>query len=139
MTSGTKYYYRVRAEPQVDAQNADDPNAGWSADDMDDAASATTHGATPDAPTNLEATGVAGAINLTWEAPVVHEDNGFEITGYQVYKWTVAVGSLRPPLMRSLTATEIDYADEDLATGSTHYYVVRACQQPGCWCLVEYQ
>ena len=134
---GTKFYYRVRAVPQLNDGGSDDAEAGWSADDMDDAASAATLGATPTATRELAATqGGAGTINLNWLAPTT--DNGFEITGYEVYRWGNSSWNLVTTTDDDLSG-DSDYEDEDLAAGSTHYYIVRAMnsQGAGAWSNID--
>jgi titin len=133
---GTKHYYRVRAMPQDDGNNGTDADAGWSADDMDDAASAATLGATPSMPQGLAATqGGAGTINLNWTAPTT--DNGFEITGYEVYRWGNSSWNLVTTTDDEISG-DPEYADEDLDAGSKHYYIVRAMnsQGAGAWSAI---
>ena len=116
---------------------AADDDAGWSADDMDDAASAATLGATPSAPQTLVATAAndARTINLTWTSPA--SDNGFDITGYEVYRWGNSSWNLVTTTDEDLSGA-VDYADEDLDAGSTHYYIVRAMnsQGAGAWSAI---
>ena len=63
LAPGTKFYYRVRALPQVDT-DADGSNAdeGWSSTTRDGGASDTTHGDVPSVPQNVvEGDGTNGA------------------------------------------------------------------------------
>ena len=134
---GTKHYYRVRAMPQDDGNNGTDAEAGWSADDMDDAASAATLGATPSAPQGLGAEAVedTSTINLNWTAPA--QDNGFDITGYEVYRWGSSSWNLVTTTDDEISGGP-EYADEDLDAGYKHYYIVRAMnsQGAGAWSVI---
>ena len=121
---GVQHYYRVRAMPQTDSDE------GWSANEKDDGASATTLGATPTAPLALAAARGTDpdqdTIALTWNVPAT--DNGFPVTGYELSKWN---GSAWVVHEASLPATPRSYTDKDLARGSKHYYLLRAMNSQG--------
>ena len=88
LTPGTKYYYRVRATPQnVDTTtpaNDDTGDEGWSADDMEDGASATTLGDVPARPTLTVGAETTNTVPLMWENP---NAGGAPITSYELRTW----------------------------------------------------
>jgi len=130
LTAGTTYYYRIRALPQV----VDTPDSttglddeGWSADDMDDATSATTPGNTltrPGTPT-VDGTPTASSITFTWAAATVTA-GGPAITGYDVQIWDGSMWSDEATLGVVLT-----YTDSSLMAGTRYYYRVRARNSQG--------
>ena len=129
LTAGTKYYYRIRALPQV--LDTDDPtdglnDEGWSADDMDDATSVTTPGNTLTAPTALTAGATtANSITFTWtEATVLA--GGQAITGYDVQMWD---GSMW--VDEASLGVVTTYTDNGLMAGTRHYYRVGARNSQG--------
>ena len=124
LEAGTKYYYRIRALPQ------DSDVAGWSATNVSDGASATTHGDTPGRPNwaggNFGET--ASSLMLTWEEP--SETGGSAITGYELRIWNGSSWVVEATLGNVLT-----YTDKKLAAGTKYYYIVRAIngQGAGLW------
>ena len=128
LDAGTKYYYRIRALPQLaDDRTTPDAAAGWSATDTSDATSATTHGDTPQRPTDLAvavaATNPTTSLTLTWTAPTI--TGGSDITGYEVQirsggRW-----------VDEATPTAATYTDTGLDVGTKYYYRVRAVNSQG--------
>lgn len=125
LAAGTKYYYRIRALPQLDADGAADVDAGWSATNMSDATSATTHGDTPGRPAWAagDFTPTASSLVLTWEAP---DSGGSAITGYKLQIWSGGRWVDEATLGVVLT-----YTDMNLAAGAKYYYRVRAINSQG--------
>ena len=133
---GTTYYYRIRAVPQPVDPTPTVPEAdrGWSADDMDDATSATTPGNTLGPPTALTVgTGndapTANSLTFTWTAATVTA-GGPAVTGYDVQMWDGSMWADEASLGNVLT-----YTDSGLMAGTRYYYRVRAknSQGPGPW------
>ncbi len=127
LTAGTKYYYRVRALPQLAAdRTTPDNDAGWSAENMSDAASATTHGDTPGRPTwaadDFAAT--ANSLVLTWVEP--SNTGGSAITGYKLRIRSGGRWVAEATLGKVLT-----YTDMNLDAGTKYYYSVRAINSQG--------
>ena len=149
LTAGSTHYYRIRALPQVVETTGDDPDdltdEGWSAEDTaetgEDAPEGATMGMTlvdgPGAPTQTSApTATTNSITILWTAP--DDIGGSAITKYEVYKWN---GSSWVHETDVLAVTgQTDYTSEDmgLASGTTHYYIVRAVNAhgPGDWSQV---
>ena len=130
LQAGTKYYYRVRALPQVDEDDTADPDAGWSADDMEDGVSATTHGDVPGEPQSLATASGDNAptidtIMLMWAAPV--DLGGSTITGYKLQVWDSASSRW----VDEATPTGTSYTDRGLTAGTTYYYRVAAVNSHG--------
>ena len=133
LEAGTTYYYRVRALPQVDDEEPPqaDPDAGWSAEDKDDAEPAITHGNVPGAPSlnEIETSAVTpNSIMIGWGAPDF--SGGSDIKAYEVHKWDGSRWVLKTTVGAVLT-----YTDTGLAAGTKHYYIVRAVNDsgPGKW------
>lgn len=137
LTAGTKYYYRIRALPQnVDtagsAKGTDDE--GWSADDMMDAASATTHGDVPAQPALTVGTETANTVPLTWTAP---NAGGAPISSYELRIWNSATNmwDLEDEKMAMddevAGTTSYSYTDMNLAAGTRYYYILRAKNSQG--------
>jgi len=130
LMAGTKYYYRIRALPQLGADGNADADAGWSATDMSDATSETTHGDTPGRPTWPTAAfdPTASSLVLVWEAPTA--TGGSDITGYELEIWSSGRWVDETTLGNVLT-----YTDMSLAAGTKYYYRVRAIngQGAGLW------
>ena len=127
LAAGTKYYYRIRALPQLTAdRTASDPDAGWSARGTSDAASATTHGDTPGRPTGFTATTVSDStttLTLAWTGPI--DNGGSAITGYEVQirsdgQWVTKTTMASSP-----------HTYTGLAAGTRYYYRVRAINSQG--------
>ena len=120
---GTKYYYRIRAMPQADDAS------GWSATDMSDGASATTHGDTPGAPTVTAPAGAgitANSLTVTWVAPTA--TGGSDITGYMVQIFDRASSRW----VHEATLGDVtEYMDTGLTPGTKYYYRVQAINSQG--------
>ncbi len=119
LEAGTKYYYRIRALPQTG-------DAGWSATNMSDGASATTYGDTPGRPTwpAGDFTATASSLVLTWEAP--NNTGGSAITGYKLQIWSGGRWVDEATLGNVLT-----YTDMNLNAGTKYYYRVLAINSQG--------
>ena len=132
LTAGTTYYYRIRALPQVGDDGSPDADAGWSATDMSDGASATTQGgAGPPTVTAPAGAGItASSLTFTWAAPT--QTGGTAITGYtvQIYDRASSMWIDEATLGNVLT-----YTDMNLVAGTKYYYRVRAMngQVGGQW------
>ncbi|MCY3904511.1 MAG: fibronectin type III domain-containing protein [Caldilineaceae bacterium] len=117
LSPGTEHIYRIRALPQSGT-------GGWSATDVSDGASATTHGDAPGRPTALAvAPASTTSLTLTWTAPT--ETGGSDITGFEVQirsggRW-----------VDEATPTTATYTDTGLAVGTKYYYRVRAVNSQG--------
>jgi hypothetical protein len=113
LSSGTTYYYRVRAT------NANGSSANTST------ASATTTATIPAAPSGLTATPASSSeIDLSWTNNATNQ-TGFQIdqatdSGFTQNLTTVTVG-----------ANATTYAATGLALGTTYYYQVRATNSAG--------
>ena len=120
LAAGTKYYYRIRALPQPDA------DSGWSATNVSDGASATTHGDTPGRPewATGDFTPTASSLEFTWEVPGV--TGGSAVTGYELRIWDGSQWVVEATLGNVLT-----YTDRNLDAGTKYYYVVRAINSQG--------
>ena len=115
---GTKYYYRVQAM-------AGTTEGSWSATNMSDGASATTHGDTPGAPTISDvAAASTSSLTITWTAP--DATGGSAITGYELWTWN---GSRW--VSRATVGAVLTYTDMNLEAGTTYYYIVRAVNSQG--------
>ena len=144
LASGTKYTYRIRAQPQTG-------DAGWSTDNP----SATTQTGTPGRPlmfaadaTDTPATDdgeaeVVGSITLTWMPPgVVNEndpvdDGGSDLTGYEIQ---ILDTSTRTWVDEATVAADVStYTDEDLEPGKTYYYILRAVNAEGAGAWTAFQ
>lgn len=86
---------------------------------------ATPDDAPPAAPTSLTATGVTGAVNLSWTAPA-----DTDLAGYNIYRGTAAGFTPGTPLNGALI-TGTSYSDATGAVGTTYYYVVKAQDTSG--------
>jgi len=131
LTAGTTYYYRIRALPQpIDTdESGSTDNEGWSADDMDDAASATTPGNTlgrPGTPT-VDGTPTTSSITIEWTAAAV-TTGGPEVTGYDVQIWD-RVSSMWAD--EASLGNVLTYTDNSLMGGTRYYYRVRAKNSQG--------
>ena len=126
LVAGTKYYYRIRALPQLAADGTADADAGWSAMNTSDATSATTHGDTPGRPTWAagDFTATASSLALTWVEPAV--TGGSAVTGYELEIWSGGRWVDETTLGNVLT-----YTDMSLAAGTKYYYRVRAINSQG--------
>jgi len=117
-TSGTTYYYVVRAQ---DVAGNTDTNTTE--------ASATASGGTgPPAPTNLTATAIAGgSIKLTWTASSPETN----VAQYNIYRATSSGGQNYNSSFASVSAGITTYTDTSTTNGQTYYYVVRAQDAAG--------
>ena len=138
IVAGTTHYYRVRAMPQtVDLDGSTNTdNEGWSADDMEDAASATTHGNVPARPTLTVGTLTTNTVPLMWENPGA---GGAPISSYELRIWDSATSqwvleaNIAPIAAKEnpTDSTMYEYPDMNLAAGTTFYYVLRAKNSQG--------
>jgi titin len=129
LTAGTKYYYRIRALPQLAANGTADDDAGWSAMNTSDATSATTHGDTPRRPIwpAAEFTPTASSLVVVWEELTGANTGGSAITGYELRIWSGGRW-----VTETTTAADVTtYTDMNLAAGTKYYYIVRAINSQG--------
>ena len=80
-------------------------------------------------PVALTGTGTAAAtysVNLTWEAPVSTAD---PIAGYHIYR--AVAGSTTFILLNSAIDTQTNYADTNVANGTTYDYEVKSVDDSG--------
>lgn len=118
VTNGTQYFYTVAAVNSV----------GASAVSAEAAATPTAVQATaPSPPRNLTASGSTGSVRLSWTAPI--SDGGSAITGYSVYRGTLAGGESPTPVATRVTGTS--FTDSALVNGTTYYYQVTAVNAVG--------
>ena len=119
LTAGTQYFYRIRALPQTG-------DAGWSANNVSEGTSATTHGDTPGRPTWAvgDFTATASSLALTWVEPT--DTGGSDITGYELRIWNGSSWVVEATLGNVLT-----YTDMNLDAGTKYYYIVRAMNSQG--------
>ncbi|HEX6518871.1 MAG TPA: fibronectin type III domain-containing protein [Streptosporangiaceae bacterium] len=113
LTDGTQYYYTVEAVNSVG-------NSGASNE-----ASDTPVASVPSAPQKLAATGGAGQVALSWQAP--SSSGGSSITGYDVYRGTASG-------QESLVASDVSgtfYTDTGLGQGTQYFYTVAAVNSAG--------
>lgn len=109
--SGTTYYYVVKAVDTYSlVSQASNETSGSPLPDT----------TAPSAPTDLNATGVEGAVNLTWTAP-----GDLDVAGYNLYRDASSGFTPGTPLNTSLI-TALDYSDISGVAGTTYYYVVKA-------------
>lgn len=81
----------------------------------------------PDAPANLAADVVDGAVDLSWDA--VDAD---DLAGYQVFRSTTAgVDTDGTPVSGTTPITETSWTDDTAAPGATYHYVVVAVDDSG--------
>ena len=130
LTAATKYYYRIRAlTGDTEALQGD-----WSVEgaSTQGAASATTDGDTPDAPTLSNVAGAGTTATLTWTAPT--DDGGPAITGYSVQRWNSDTNTwdeiATPAHIGSATQPQT-YSDPGRTPGTTYYYRVAAVNSQG--------
>jgi fibronectin type 3 domain-containing protein len=110
LANGTTYYYVVSA---LDS-------AGESANSAQVSATPESAGASPAAPTNLQATAGNAQASLSWSA-----SSG--ATGYHVKRSTTSGG----PFAQIAAPTTTSYTDTSLINGTTYYYVVSALDAAG--------
>ena len=127
LMAGTKYYYRIRAM-------AGTVEGSWSAENMSDGASATTHGDTPGRPASLSvavaSTNPTTSLTLTWGDVATADTGGSAITGYEVQ---IRSGGRWVPEATTMGNATDDrtYTDTGLAVGTKYYYRVRAINSKG--------
>ncbi len=109
-TTGTTYYYFVRASSSYGTSDYSAYNTGW------------RNGTAPSAPTGVSASDgtYTDRVRVTWNA-------ASRATSYPVYRATSAGGT--KTYLGSATNTAFD--DFSAATGTTHYYFVRASNSYG--------
>jgi hypothetical protein len=113
--------------PQSDGEGGADDDAGWSADDMDDGASATTNGDVPERPvlpTAPDGDRTTSSITITWAEPGT---GGSAITGYSLQIWD----SANSRWVIEATPTLSPYVDRGLPAGTTFHYRVAAVNAHG--------
>src|SRR5207244_1426318 len=86
-------------------------------------ASATTF-SIPSAPQNLQATGGAGNVTLSWQAP---SNGGSPITNYKIYRSSSSGTEGYLTTVGNVTS----YTDTGLAVGHTYFYKVSAVNSIG--------
>ncbi len=112
LASGTKYFFIVRA---LNAAGVGAKSAEVSA----------TPATAPSAPRKFTAKSGKESAVLKWTAPST--TGGIPITGYNVYKGTVAGGeSTKPVNAKPLKASVRTYTVTGLTDGITDYFIVRA-------------
>ena len=111
LTSGTTYFYRVRATNAVgDSAYSNESNT-------------TTFTNPPSAPTGLAATAISSSqIDLSW-TDVANE------TGYKIERKTGAAGTYTE--IASVAAGVVTYSNTGLTVNTTYYYRVRATNSGG--------
>jgi len=116
VTNGTTYFYRVSAQnavgegPQSNEVSAT-PQAG---------------AGVPSAPQNLTAAPARGkGVQLTWSPPV--SNGGSPITGYNIYRGTVAGGETLLTSVGNVTS----FKDTSTTRGQTYFYRVTAVNAVG--------
>ena len=146
LTSGTTYYYRIRAMNGT----ADGDLGAWSATDeesTDGATSATTPSGVPGALTlpTVAAKSVGGDVTLatassslsvSWTRPT--DNGGSAITSYELQVWdSVNSRWVLETSKAAVAANEVadgpmyTYDDTGLSPGKTYYYIVRARNTEG--------
>jgi hypothetical protein len=113
-TNGTTYFYVVRA---VNTSGTESP-------DSNQASATPTATTAPAAPRNVKATASKTRITLGWS-----DNREPDLAGYNVYRTTTS-GSGYTKINGSLI-TKSSYRDEDVTSGTTYYYVVRAQNTSG--------
>ncbi len=119
----TGYYYTVAAYDSVSSAHLS-PCSG-TAYAMPNASAESP----PGAPTNPEARGISGQVDLNWGAATV---TTYPISGYSIYRTTYAGSSAAPgELLMDLTTggSVTYYADASVVDGTVYYYRVRAEDQ----------
>ncbi|HEX4145463.1 MAG TPA: fibronectin type III domain-containing protein [Pirellulales bacterium] len=107
------YGYSLATDPTKTVESITLPNSGY-VKILSMAVQATL-----DAPSNLAAaTAVNGNVSLTWTASTS------QVTGYDVYRYTVGNASSPTLLASGVTAT--NYTDATSVAGNTYFYVVTA-------------
>ena len=116
VTNGTTYYYKVSAV-----------NAVGEGAQSNEASATPQAGATvPSAPQNLTAAPAKGkGIQLSWSAPA--SNGGSPITGYDIYRGTVAGGETLLTAVGNVTS----FKDSSTTRGQTYYYIVKAVNAVG--------
>jgi fibronectin type 3 domain-containing protein len=116
LTNGTTYFYKVSAINAV----------GESSLSTEASATPSAPVATPPgAPTGLAATGADGQVALTWTAPA--SNGGSAITGYKIYRGTVAGGET----YTGISVAGTSYTNTGLTNGTTYYFKVSAVNAVG--------
>ena len=116
VTNGTTYYYKVSAVNGV----------GEGAQSNEASATPQAGASVPSAPQNLTATAAKGkGIQLSWSAPA--SNGGSPITGYNIYRGTVAGGETLLTSVGNVTS----FKDASTTRGQTYYYIVKAVNAVG--------
>src|SRR5207249_5995201 len=112
VTSGTTYFYKVRAVNSV----------GVSSPSNEASATAISVPATPQ---NLQATAGTNSVSLSWQSPA--NNGGSTITGYKVYRSTSSGTETGYVSLGNVTS----YTNTGLTPGVTYFYKVRAVNSVG--------
>ncbi|EWT02522.1 autotransporter adhesin, partial [Intrasporangium oryzae NRRL B-24470] len=81
----------------------------------------------PSAPLSLAAVPGDGSVSLSWAAPT--SDGGSSITGYNVYRGTIAGGESATPIATNVKTTT--YTDTNRVNGTQYFYTVAAVNAVG--------
>ena len=123
LTKGTTYTFNVRAVNSVGASDA--------------ATVDETPSGKPGAPQNLTATGGAGRITLSWDAPA--DDGGSPILNYRIEKYNASTTNWDH--LTTVSGTTTEHPDTNVTIGATTEYRVRAMNvntsQPSDWATVS--
>src|SRR5438094_610281 len=112
VTSGTTYFYKVRAVNSV----------GMSSPSNEASATAIS---VPSVPQNLQASAGSKSITISWQAPA--SNGGSPITGYKVYRSASSGTETGYVSLGNVTS----YTNTGLTGGTTYFYKVRAVNSVG--------
>ena len=115
LVNGTTYYYRVAAVNAVGTSPQSSEAAGLPA------------ATAPSSPQSVVTTGGNSSVAVAWSAPT--SDGGSPVTGYNVYRGTVANGESSTPVASGLSTT--GFTDTGLTNGTTYFYKVAAVNSVG--------
>lgn len=112
---GTTYYYWVAAYNSAGEGEAVGPDSAVPQEPPEDP---------PGPPGDLQATGGAGSVSLSWTAPSPGDSM---ITQYNIYRATDPTMPTSP----TFTTTGTSYTDSSVTNGQTYYYSVSAVSNVG--------